>query len=105
MGRVAAELEQVAEAWAREQVRGTLEALRIRRACESLSAALWHAGADVDEPLLSHSTTEVAFEGLLANSTAAARADEAGDDALQSDDDLALEFQYDDVVGFIDDYT
>merc|ERR1712032_198653 len=65
--RIAAELERVAEAWAHEQFRGTLEALRIRRACESLSAALWYAGADVDEPLLSHSTTEVAFEGLLAN--------------------------------------
>merc|ERR1712032_1194387 len=101
----AAEAERVAEAWAHEQVRGTLEALRIRRACESLSAALWYAGADVDEPLLSHSTTEVAFEGLLANSTAVARADEADDDAIQSDDDLSFEFQYDDVVGFIDDYT
>merc|ERR1712070_348321 len=47
---------------------------------------------------------EGSFEGLLANTTEIARADENDEDDLESDDDVALEMQYDDVVGYVDDY-
>lgn len=102
-------IEEAAAAWARQEVRGTDDALQVRRACESLGAALWHAGADVEEPLHHISRAEDAFEGLLANTTAIARADEEEDED-QSEDDLLfnvqLESQYDDVVlnRYVNDY-
>jgi len=98
--------EEAAQAWAHEQVLGTLEAVHVRHAYESFGAVLWCAGADVDEsPYLPRNTTESAFEGLLANTTALARADDDDGDADPNhDDDLSIEFEYDDIVGYVDDY-
>merc|ERR1711979_124468 len=47
----------------------------------------------------------IEFDGLLASTIAQARADE--EDELLNDDheELAIEMQYDDLVGYIDDYT
>jgi len=96
--------EEAAQAWAHQEVVGTLENIRVRHACESLGAALWQAGVDVNDPMQNIPVTGGAFEGLLANTTAIARADDDAEEALQSDDEFTVEFQYDDVVGYIDDY-
>lgn len=88
--------EEAAEAWARGVVHSTGDVLRARRSCESLGAALWRAGADVEAPLQGGST-----EGLLASSSALARAEEEDehiDEAM-----VAEEFDYDDVVGYVAD--
>lgn len=107
--RLALRAEQAAEEWARQQVQGTREALLVRSNCESLGAALWHAGAHVDEPPRFIMDAVGGFEMLLANSTAHARADEdelhaQSDDVFDCYDDLPTECQYDDVVGYVDDF-
>jgi len=101
--------EQAAEEWARQQVQGTQEALLVRSNCESLGAVLWHAGAPVDKPPHFIMDAVDGFEMLLAYSTAHARADEdelhvQSDDAFDCYDDLPKECQYDDVVGYVDDF-
>jgi len=88
--------EEAAEAWAHGVVSTTVDALRVRRSCESLGAALWCAGADVEQPLQGAPT-----EGLLASSTALARAEEEDDDIDQVM--MADEFHFDDVVGYLAD--
>jgi len=101
--------EQAAEEWARQQVQGTREALLVRSNCESLGAALWHAGAHVDKPPSFVMDSVDGFEMLLANSTAHARADEdelhaQNDDAFACCDELPKEYQYDDVAGYVNDF-
>jgi len=88
--------EEAAEEWAHGVVRTTGDVLRVRRSCESLGAALWCAGADVEEPLQGAPT-----EGLLASSSALARAEEEDDDIDQAM--VADEFHFDDVVGYLAD--
>lgn len=95
--------EEAAEAWAHQVVLSTADALRVRRACESLGAALWRAGADVVEPLQPFLMTQGASEGLLASSIDVARADE--EDEYADQDMFAVEFDYDDIVGYVEDYT
>jgi len=96
------------------QVHGTAAVLQARRACESFAAVLWHAGANPPEEFPSIATgipqwdpqSDYSFEGALANTTAVARADERDEDWIEEDDDdVELEFQFDDVVGYIEDYT
>merc|ERR1712217_129466 len=70
------EREEAADAWAREQVRGTTQVLRLRRTCESFASALLRAGVDIDVPDSIHCTQDVSddvhwaesFEGLLVSS-------------------------------------
>lgn len=95
-------LEKATQAWARQVVSSTADALQVRRACESLGAALWCAGADVAEPLQGCATAQSASEGLLARSVDVARADEEEDYADQ--DRYAVDFDYDNIVGYVEDY-
>lgn len=101
--------EERAEEWARQQVRGTEEALLKRQSFESLGCWLKMAGAIVETPCsLSDYRYGDTFDGLLANSTSEARAEE-NDHSLDvdyEDGDLELDFpQYDDMVGYIEDYS
>jgi len=93
------------QAWAHRVVRSTADALRVRKACESFGTVLWHAGADVAEPLqhcaMVHGAS--ASEGLLARSVEVALADE-DDDYVDLDTD-AVEFDYDAIVGCVEDCT
>lgn len=94
-------LEEATQAWAHQVVRNTADALRVRKACESLGAVLWHAGADVAEPLQHCAMVHGASEGLLARSVDVARADE--DDSYVDQDMYAVDFDYDDIVGCAED--
>jgi len=101
--RAAAEQEDAAEDWARRVVRTTGDALQVRRACESIGAVMWRAGADIDVPLWDLSPTiEDDCQGLLATSTAVARAEEY--DEHVDEVVFATEFEHDDIVGYVDDY-
>jgi hypothetical protein len=99
--RVAAERarleEEAAEEWARTQVLGTDEALQMRTACESLGLLLWYAGAEVPEPsaLAELESRVQTFDGLLVNSTWAARVEDSVDD-WDDDFEIETEFQYED---------
>merc|ERR1712048_426481 len=68
--------EKAAEEWGNRQVCGTKRALQIRRECECFGVALWQAGVDVRKPDIDFEDETLSFEGLLTNSTTAARADE-----------------------------
>lgn len=96
--------EEAAEEWARQQVLLTREFLAIRFACENFQSRLGSAGAIVNEPWLLPADGGVAYEGLLVNSTAEARAEE-NDEVWEADDEVPVEFQYDDCIGYIDDYA
>jgi hypothetical protein len=101
--------ERAAEEWARQQVQGTRQAMMVRNNCESLGTALWYAGALAESPSFIMDLVD-GFDMLLANSTVRARADEEDDlyaadgDLFECYEELLSECQYDDVVGYVDDY-
>lgn len=93
-------LDEAAWEWAHEVVRSTSVVLRARRACESLGAALWHAGVNVDQPL--QEVMVGTSEGLLASSADAVRAEEYEEEEV--DHMFVAEIDHDDIVGYVEDY-
>lgn len=72
--------EKAAEEWALQEVRGTANALQVRRICESFGAAVVRSGISEISVEELHSCQQwkhdEQFEGLLVNSTHTARAEE-----------------------------
>lgn len=103
--------EEAAQAWAELQVRGTRDALARRRGHESLGAALWLAGAQVDGSLYQLTSTPGYHEGLLASNATAARAEESEEDEVFSEAPGYVKWGpmvnrwCDGEVGFVEDYT
>jgi len=89
--------EKAAEEWGNRQVCGTKKALQIRRECECFGVALWQAGVDVRKPDIHFEDETLSFEGLLTNSTTAARADETDAELMDDYGASDTEFQFEDL--------
>merc|ERR1712100_137237 len=107
--------EEAVQEWARQQARGTVEALEARRTCESFGLVLARAwanpGANTTEPQCVCQNREEAFDGLLVHNMtedgllALARGEDHDSDWTLEDDDVEAEFRYDDAVGYLEDFT
>jgi len=87
--------EKAAEEWAHREVCGTRQALQIRKECECFGVVLWQAGINVSAADRFFEHKERAFEGLLTNSTVAARTEDHHE-AWIDDDGADVEFQCED---------
>lgn len=97
--------EKAAEKWALQEVCGTVQAMEVRRLCESFGAVYMRsAGADFmpleELAACRRNKAYQLFEGLLANSIIAARGEESEDDEMNGIEDVAPEPLYDDEIYF-----